>query len=112
MTDVHSFDVRLKELGEKATDRLLMAEVFDESAFSELYVYCLELAEKLADEYVVSKQFLAVLIGTSQAIRSRAEYLPKVRPHLKVANDFDSLLAIVAAGESPRDRRPGVPRIL
>lgn len=112
MKNVHSFDMRLKELGEKATDRLLMADVFDEHAFAELYAYCLELAAELVDEYVVSKQFLALLLKTSQAIRSRAEYLPEVRAHLKAANDFDSLLGIIAIGKSPGDRQPGRPRIL
>lgn len=107
MTNVLHFDMRLKELKEKATDRLLTAEVFDETAFNELYSYACTIVEKLKSEHVVSKQFLAALLDASNAIRSRAEHLPEAKRHLKRADDFDFLLGLVAIGEAPSDRKPG-----
>jgi hypothetical protein len=112
MNKVLQFDMRLKELEERATDRLLMAEVFDEKAFGELYSHICLMAEELKSEYLVSKQFLASVLKASGAIRSRAEYLPDVKRHMKWANDFDFVLDLVAIGEAPSDRKPGVPRII
>lgn len=104
--------MRLKELEEKATDRLLMAEVFDEKSFGELYSYICLMAEELKSEYLVSKQFLASVLKASSAIRSRAEYLPDVKRRLNWANDFERVLGLVAIGEAPSDRKPGVPRVI
>jgi hypothetical protein len=92
MNNVLHFDMQLKELEEKATDRLLMTDVFDEKAFAEL--------------------FLASVLKASNAIRSRAEYLPDVKRHLKWADDFEIVLGLVAIGEAPSDRKPGAPKII
>src|SRR5471030_1072641 len=107
MDEVNVFDMELKALDEKATGRLLTADVFDEAAFKNLYSYLCALAEKLKREHVVSKQFLAVVLNAASAIRSRAEYMEDVKKRLKLANDFDMVLALVAIGEAPGDRRPG-----
>ena len=105
------FDMKLKALEEKATGRLLTADVFDEAAFADLYSYICSMAEELKSEYVVSKQFLAAILSAAGTIRSRSEYLPRVKKSAKLADDFDMVLALVAAGEAPSDRRPGVPRV-
>ncbi|MEM4987532.1 hypothetical protein V8G57_09055 [Collimonas sp. H4R21] len=105
------FDMKLKDLEEKATGRLLTADVFDEAAFADLYSYICYMAEELKSEYVVSKQFLAAILSAAGTIRSRSEYLPQVKKSAKLADDFDMVLALVAAGEAPNDRRPGVPRV-
>ena len=105
------FDMELKALEEKATDRLLMADVFDEQAFADLYSYICTVAEELKFEYVVSKQFLATILGAANAIRSRSEYLPQAKKNIKLADDFDMVLALVAVGETPHARQPGVPRV-
>lgn len=104
-------DVELNTLNDRATGRLLMADVFDEVAFKNLYSYICGLAEKLRTEHVLSKQFLATVLNAANAIRSRAEYLPDVKKRIKLADDFDMVLALVAVGEAPSDRRPGVPRV-
>lgn len=105
-------DMELKGLNDKATGRLLMADVFDEAAFKNLYSYFCEVAETLKTESVLSKQFLAVVLNAASAIRSRAEYLPNVKNRISLADDFDMVLALVAVGEAPSDRRPGVPRVI
>lgn len=69
-------------------------------------------AEKLKSESIVPKQFLASILTAIDAISSRAEYLPDVKKHLKMANDFSGVLGLVAIGEAPSDRKPGVPRII
>lgn len=105
-------DIELEALNEKATGRLLKADVFDEVAFKNLYSYICKVAEKLKMESVLSKQFLAVVLNAASAIRSRAEYLPDVKKSMSLADDFDMVLALVAVGEAPSDRRPGVPRVI
>lgn len=105
-------DIELDELNDKATGRLLMADVFDEAAFKNLYAYICEVALKLETESVLPKQFLAVVLNAARAIRSRAEYLPDVKKRISLADDFDMVLALVAVGEAPTDRRSGVPRVI
>lgn len=105
-------DIELEALSDRATGRLLMADAFDDVAFKDLYSYVCTLAEKLKTENAVSKQFLAVVLNAASAIRSRAEYLPDVKKRIALADDFDMVLALVAVGEAPSDRRPGVPRII
>nr|GEU28411.1 hypothetical protein [Tanacetum cinerariifolium] len=100
-------DIELDALSDRATGRLLMADAFDEVAFKDLYSYVCTLAEKLKTENAVSKQFLAVVLNAASAIRSRAEYLPDVKKRIALADDFDMVLALVAVGEAPSDRRPG-----
>ena len=112
MDEISVFDMELKTLDDKATGRLLMADVFDEAAFTNLYSYVCALAEKFKKENVVPKQFLAVVLNAASTIRSRAEYLAEVKKRIKLADDFDMVLALVAIGEVPGDRRPGVPRII
>lgn len=113
MKDENSMaDMELEALSEKATGRLLMADVFDEVAFQDLYSYICTLAEKLRSENALSKQFLAVVLNAASAIRSRAEYLPDVKKRRTLAHDFDMVLALVAVGEAPSNRQPGVPRII
>lgn len=105
-------DMELEALNDKATGRLLMADVFDEVAFKDLYSYICTLAEGLKTENALSKQFLAVVLNAANAIRSRAEYLPDVKKRIALADDFDMVLALVAVGQALSDRRPGVPRII
>jgi hypothetical protein len=112
MDEQRMTDMELEALNDKATGRLLMADVFDEAAFKNLYSYICEVAEKLKRESVLSKQFLAVVLNAASAIRSRAEYLPDVKKRIALADDFDMVLALVAVGEAPSDRRPNVPRVI
>ena len=112
MSSALNYDLKLRQLHDKATGRLLTADFFDEQAFVNLYTYACELAKSYQTEYLIPKQFLAAMLSTISAIESRAEYLPEVRKYLRVANDFDALLGLVSRGEAPDDRRPGVPRVL
>lgn len=112
MDELSGFDVELEALAEKATGRLLTAGAFDEAAFTNLYSYICAVADNLKRENVVSKQFLAVVLNAANAIRSRAEYLADVKKCIKLADDFDMVLALVAIGEAPSERRHGVPRII
>lgn len=112
MDENGTFDMELSALNDKATGRLLTADVFDDAAFTNLYAYIFALAEKLKYEQLISKQFLAAILNAASAIRSRAEYLPDVKKRIALANDFDMVLGLVAVGEVPGDRRPGVPRVI
>jgi hypothetical protein len=112
MDEISFFDMELKALDDKATGQLLMADVFNEVAFNNLYSYICALAEKLKCEQVVPKQFLAVVLNAASAIRSRAVYLAEAKQNIKLADAFDMVIALVAVGEAPGDRRPGVPRIV
>jgi hypothetical protein len=106
------FDLELQAKHKKAVYRLMAADTFDEQAFIDLKQYLCEKAEEIKIEHVVSKQVLTVLLEAVSAIESRAEYLPSVRAHLGMINEFQILLWQVANGEGCRDRVPGVPRIV
>jgi hypothetical protein len=105
-------DLRLEELNYRAVVRLLAADVFDAAAFEDLKLYLCEKADLIKQEHVVSKQVLQCLVSASQAIETRAEYLPEVRRNIKMAAEFSTLLGLIAGGESCSDRTPGVPRVL
>jgi hypothetical protein len=106
------FDPQLQELQRRSVDRLLEADVFDKPAFVVLLAYLNEKAERIRVERVVSKQVLSCLLSATQAIESRAEYLPEARSNLAMASEFSMLLGLIAIGESLNNRRSGVPRIL
>ncbi|MEM7780809.1 MAG: hypothetical protein AAF697_10495 [Pseudomonadota bacterium] len=110
--DEHSFDPQLEELEKGATDRLLCAEVYDHEAFESLYEYLCSKAPTFSQSYVLPKQILKCIRAASGAIRSRAEYLHKVKPHLPMADKFEMLLDQLIAGETCDDRVPGTPRVL
>lgn len=70
-----------------------------------------EWVEQLTSEYVMSKQFLATILGAASAIRSRYEKFSQIRKSVKLADDVEMIFSPVAAGEAPSDRRAGVPRV-
>jgi len=90
----------------------LTADVFDPSAFDQLYERIAAKADLIKTEHVVSKQVLNCLVSVEGAIRSRAEYVPAAREGLPLIDRFTMLLHLIAIGESPADRVPGQPRII
>jgi hypothetical protein len=61
---------------------------------------------------VSSKQILAALRDASQVIRNQAPHVAAARENISLANKFEGLLDLMVIGESPRDRTPGVPRVI
>jgi len=106
------YDMELEELNRKSVSRLIMADVFDRAAFDALYAYLCQKTTLIKEEHVVSKQVLAVLLNTPQAIQSRAEYLPEVREQKDLIPKFAALLGLIVRGEACGERQPGVPRVL
>jgi len=92
--------------------RLLASDSFDLAAFDALYNYLGQKAEALKSEYVISKQVLSCLRNASKAIRNQAPHVAAARENLRLADKFEMLLDLMIIGESPRDRQPGVPRIV
>jgi hypothetical protein len=111
MSENH-FDSKLEELKERSVDRLLNADMFDVSAFEALKDPLWRKAIGLRREYAISKQVLFTVRSAAAAIKSRAEYVPSVRDHMRWANDFDRMLDLLTAGETQDDRKSGVPRII
>ena len=109
---VNSYDVELERLEERATARLLTAEVYDALAFEALYGHLAAKAKELRDASTVSKQILGSLRRAAAAIRSRSEYVASARDGLLIADQFEMLLDLIVIGEIPDDRRPGEPRII
>jgi hypothetical protein len=106
------YDLELEELDKHATSRLLMSASFDASAFARLRDYLSCKAEAIRDEHVISKQVLGSLRNAASAIRNQAAYVSEARKNLALADEFDMLLDLMVIGETPRDRVPGVPRII
>jgi hypothetical protein len=106
------YDPYLQDLHYRSVGRLLAADVFDATAFDDLISYLQNKAELIKHEHIVSKQVLNCLLSASQAIESRAEYLPELRSQTKISAEFSMILGLIAIGEAPSDRRPGAPRIL
>lgn len=106
------YDLELEELDRRATSRLLTAEAFAVSAFRALLDYLSEKAEAVKGEHVISKQVLGSLRNAASVIRSQAPYVQQARENLVLADEFEMLLDLMIIGESPRDRVPGVPRVI
>lgn len=106
------FDPQLDELDQRATLRLLAAETFDISAFTDLWDYLSQKAEVIKRDYVISKQVLGSLRNAANAIRNQAPYVPLARENMALADKFEMLMDLMIIGESPSDRIPGMPRII
>lgn len=104
MSNPANFDLELERLKEAATDKWLMQQSLDLSAFQRLYAYLAEKSEVLKAEYVVSKQILRVMLDASNALESANEN--------KLAGEFMMLLGLISRDEAANDRKPGVPRIV
>jgi|GEM_PF-1912633 len=109
---VNDYDLTLKELARSSTMRLLASESFDLPAFTALYDYLSDKAEALKSEYVISKQILDTLRNASKSIRNQAPYVAAAQENISLADKFEMLLDLMITDESPRDRLPGVPRIV
>lgn len=110
--DPLDFDAELQTLKERSIDRLLMADICDRRAFEVLLDGLEARAVKLKSLHVLPKQFLSCLRGASEAITSRAEYLPDARDALDLGRRFDLLLDLAIRGESLADRARGAPRVV
>jgi hypothetical protein len=106
-----NFDLELQELHQKSVHRLIAAEIFDVEAFNQLKLYLCDKSNSIKQEHVISKQVVSVILDAAGIIESRSEYMPSVREHLPLANDFHMLLGLIAIGEAWGDRVPGVPRV-
>lgn len=106
------YDLELEELHNRSVGRLLASETFDAAAFSQLYDYLCAKAERIKDEHVVSKQLISVVFSTQRSIENAAPYNAQAKEALSLANKFSLLLELVAIGEAPTDRKPGVPRVV
>lgn len=109
---VNHYDLELENLEERATGRLLMADVFDAVAFETLYGHIAGKAPDLREASAISKQILGALRRAIEAIRTRAEYLAPARDNLRIADRFEMLLDLLIYGECPEDREPGSARII
>lgn len=105
------FDLELKDLYERSVGQL-MTDYFDASAFEALYERLSQKAELIKLEHVVSKQVLHYLLSAQQVIESRAEYIPAVKQNIYLVQKLSTLLGLIAIGDSPNARNPGVPRII
>ena len=105
-----AFDPELQSLREKSVDRLLMADVFDPTGFAALLRYLDLKADLLRAEYAISKQVLLCLRDASEAILSRAEYVPAAKANVEMARQFALLMDLMIVGETLADRQPGKPR--
>ncbi|MCD5360079.1 hypothetical protein [Chromobacterium aquaticum] len=106
------FDPDLEDLHNKSVGRLIPSEGFDTAAFARLYDYLCNKAELIKSEHVVSKQVMIVLLSAQSSIENAAQYNPQAKENLSLASKFSLLLGLIAIGESPRDRQPGVPRLV
>lgn len=108
-----NYDNRLAELYEASVGRLRKIETFDASAFQALYDYVALKADSMKDEHVVSKQVLRCVLDARQAVLESNEHVVVVGVRsAAMADKFLQLLGMIALGEAPDDRQPGVPRII
>ncbi|MFC5343848.1 hypothetical protein ACETK8_20295 (plasmid) [Brevundimonas staleyi] len=108
----NDYDLALEELTRASTMRLLASESFDLPSFAALYDHLGQKAEALKSEHVISKQILDALRNAAKAIRNQAPYVTGARENIALADKFEVLLDLMIIGEGPRDRAPGVPRIV
>lgn len=106
------FDIELEELHNQSVGRLLMSDNFDASAYSRLYDYLCQKAEVIKAEHIISKQIVAVLFSAQRSIENSAPYNLQAKENLAFSAKFLTLLELISIGESPRDRQPGIPRVV
>lgn len=108
-----NYDNQLAELYEASIGRLRKVEIFDAPAFQALYDYLAVKAEWIQKEHVISKQVVCCLLDARKAVLENSEHVLVVGERsTAMAERFLVLLNVIAFGETPRDRRPGVPRII
>ena len=105
-------DLHLEELKEKSIGRLLSADSFNLPAFNELYLYLCQKSELIKSEHVISKQVIAILLLAQRSIENSSSHNAEARKNISMASQFSMLLELMSRGESPSDRKPGVPRVV
>lgn len=106
------FDLELDELHKRSVGRLIGSETFDAVAFSQLYEYLCVKAEKIKDEHVVSKQVISAVFSAQRSIENAVPYNAQAKESLSLAGKFSLLLELIGIGETPNDRKPGMPRVV
>jgi hypothetical protein len=105
------YDLHLEELMKGSVHKLFQIDVFDLGAFNQLYEYLCNKSELIKDDHVVSKQVMSCIFQAQRRIENTAEFNSVVKDNIEFANKFALLLELIANGEAPNDRKPGVPRI-
>ena len=105
MNNPNDFDLVLKELHEKSIGKFRMQLVFDLDAFETLYTHLENKAELLRSHSTISKQVLSSIIDAESVITEADN-------NIMLQTKFSTLLALLIINESPKDRIPGVPRII
>lgn len=106
------YRIELQTLCEKSTDRLMCAEVYDESAFLELEAYLRKCVKEEKGMDSVSRQLLQVFNRTIVALQSKSEYLPELKGKEYITQKFSTLFGYLIEGVDPDSRQSGVPRII
>jgi hypothetical protein len=102
------FDLELEDLWKRSAGRLMAAEVFDAAAFTSLLRYLAGKAEAIKAEHVVSKQVLHCILWAVKALEGGRSLPAEAMP---LTSELYMLLDLIAIGEAPSDRKPGVPRV-
>jgi hypothetical protein len=76
--------------------------MFDELAFADLYSHICTLAEQLKSEYVISEATLGHYPWCRQCNSKSFRISSQVKKGVKLANDFEMVLSLVAVGEAPK----------
>ena len=105
------YDLHLEELMKNSVHKLFQIDVFDLDAFNKLYKHLCNKAELIKNDHVVSKQIMSCIFQAQRRIENTAEFNSVVKDNLELANKFALLLELIANGEAPDERKPGVPRI-
>jgi hypothetical protein len=101
----------MEELKEKAVGNLLCNDTFDVTAFDDLYNYLCGKSEAIKSEYVISKQIISTIYSAQRAIENTVGFNQLAAENRGLIAKFSNLLELMSLGESPNDRKPGVPRV-
>lgn len=104
MINPNNFDLELESLKEASTDKWLMQQSLDLSAFDKLLTYLEDRSKLLKEHSSVSKQILKVILDASNALESAG--------NSDLANKYMYLLGLIVRNEAASDRQPNVPRII
>jgi hypothetical protein len=105
VSNPNDFDLVLKDLAENSIGKFRRLQTFDSDAFEQLYAHLELKADKLKSQSTISKQVLSVILDAGNVIA-------EAENNIGLQTKFSMLLPLLAINESPKDRVPGVPRII
>ncbi len=106
------YDIKLQELYEKSTERLLTSEVFSINDYIALINYVKYKLTLVKSEYVLSKQLLYSILSSINLLKNRKQFINEISENEYIIKELELNMQYLVYSIDPDDRKPGVPRVI